>query len=477
MPNVVRKDLDNSSAILTVTITREEIKPKLDSELKRFRQRAAIKGFRQGQAPMDFVRRLYGGSIFSETLNDMLSTELSDYLRESGLNILGQPLPSDDQEKFSFKPNDLDAEYSIKYEIGHVPKFKIPGLDKSSSFERLTVSNLNELAAEDLEYARKRMGVRTNVTDDIQENDFLRINSRELEGDMLKDGGWETTVTLLVKDVVDADLKALLLSKKAGEVITYNPRLIENQEDEHKYRKYILALPDEDDRAIGDLFEGTIEAVERLTDAELNEEFYQKYFGGKVSTEEEALEEIKKGILNYYDSRSNAILLRSFQGFFLQNTNIELPENFLRRWLNITNEGKLTPDAIDAELPAFMENLRWTMFRDKIKDMFGIEVSDDDVKQVYRQRVRSYFQVDLPDNLIDTSVERLMADKKDVEETKENIEMDYIFNAIFDQVTITEKAIPSEEFHTIFDALSNRHKEVEEGDDSDEIIEAEVIEE
>jgi trigger factor len=474
MPNVVRKDLDNTSAILTVTITRDELKPKLDSELKRFRQRAAIKGFRQGQAPMEFVKRLYGGSIFSETLNDLLSTQLYDYIRESGLDVLGQPLPSDDQQKFSFKISDPDAEYAVKYEIGHVPKFEIKGLDKSQSFERLTVSNLDELAADDLAYARKRMGARTNPTDDIQENDILRIASREIEGDTLKDGGWEATVTVLVKDVVDADLKALLLSKKAGDVITFNPRLIEKEGDEHKYRKYILALPDEDDRAVGDLFEGTIEEVSRVTDAELNEEFYQNYFGGNVSNEEEAINELKNGIRSFYDTRSDAMLMRSFQDGLLKNNTIELPENFLRRWLNATNEGKLTPDAIDAELPAFMENLKWTMLRDKIKEMFDVEITDADIKEEYRKRVRAYFKVDLPDHIIDTSVDRLMADKKEVDETKETLETDRVFNAIRDQVTITERAVPSEEFHKLLEEMSNSRKKTEV---ASEILDAEVIEE
>lgn len=473
MPNVVRKDLDNTSAILTVIITREELKPKLDSELKRFRQRAAIKGFRQGQAPMEFVKRLYGGSIFSETLNELLSTELYNYIRESGLDVLGQPLPSDDQQQFSFKINDPDAEYAVKYEIGHVPKFEIQGLDKNQSFERLTVSNLDALAAEDLAYARKRMGSRTNPTEDIQENDILRIASREIEGDTLKDGGWEATVTVLVKDVVDADLKAMLLSKKAGDVVTYNPRLIEKEQDDQKYRKYVLSLDEQDDRAVGDLFEGTIEEVSRVTDAELNEAFYQSYFGGNVSNEEEAINELKNGIRSFYDTRSDAMLMRSFQESMLANNTIELPADFLRRWLTVSNEGKLTPDAIDAELPAFMENLKWTMLRDKIKEMFDVEITDADITEEYRKRVRAYFKVDLPDNIIDSSVERLMADKKEVEETKETLETDRVFNAIREQVTITEKAVPSEEFHKLLDEMTNSRKKAAE---TIETSDAEVIE-
>ena len=139
MPTVVRQDLDNSSAILTVTVTREELKPKLDTELKKYRKNAPVKGFRPGQVPMEYVKKLYGTAIFGETLNDLLAEELYGYLRDAKLDVLGQPLPTEDQQKFSFKINDPDPSYSVKYEVGFVPQFEIKGMDKSEEYERLTI--------------------------------------------------------------------------------------------------------------------------------------------------------------------------------------------------------------------------------------------------------------------------------------------------------------------------------------------------
>ncbi|MBP6827520.1 MAG: trigger factor family protein, partial [Saprospiraceae bacterium] len=265
---VVRKDIDNSSAIVTVTITRDELKPKLDAELKRFRQRAPMKGFRPGQAPIEFVKKIYGASIFGDTLNDMMATKLYDYLRESKLEVLGQPLPTAEQQQFSFKISNPDPEYAISYDVGFVPPFDLKGLDKNEQFERLIISNLDELAADDLSYSRKRMGKRSNPETDIQENDIVRIASRELEGEQIKEGGWETTITVHVKSMSDSDLKTQLLSLKKGDTLRFNARQIENQEKEENYRKYILNLEGDDDRVVSDLFEGVIEEVSRVEDAE-----------------------------------------------------------------------------------------------------------------------------------------------------------------------------------------------------------------
>lgn len=464
---VVRKDIDNSSALLTVNVTREELKPKLDAELKKYRSRAPIKGFRPGQAPMEFVKKLYGGAIFSDTLNEMLTRQLYDYLREQKLDVFGQPLPTEEQRSFSFKISEPELEYVVQYEVGFVPSFEIKGLDKSEKYERLTVSNLVELAEEDLQFARKRAGKRSNPETDIQENDIVRIAARELEsaeGDP-KEGGWETTMTVFMKNIADEQLKNQLLASKKDDTLRLNARSLENMEKEEMYRKYILNLGDDDDRAVGDWFEGAIEEVSRVEDADLDDDFYKNYFGeGVVGNKEEAVEELKKGIVGFYDVRSNALLMRSMQERMLAQNPIELPEKFLKRWLKATNEGKLTEAQIEIEFPAFAENLRWTLIKDKIKEMFGLEVADDDVYAEYASRVRSYFQADLPDNVIHSSVQRLMENEEEVKKVKRDLETDKIFEAIRDEVTVTDKAVPSEEFHKILDELTKRVKaEQEEG--------------
>lgn len=453
---VVRQDIDNTSAIVTVTVTRDEIKPKLDSELKRYRQRAPIKGFRQGQAPMDFVKKLYGPAIFGDVLNELLSSRLYDYLRDSKLDVLGQPLPVADQQQYSFKVSNPDPEYTVKYEVGFVAPFEMKGLDKSESFERITVSNLDELAADDLNYARKRMGKRSNPETDIQENDIVRIAARELDGDAVKEDGWETTMTVHLKSMTEGPLKTQLLSLKKGDTLRFNARDIENQEKEESYRKYILNLPNEDDRTVGDHFEGVIEEVSRVEDAELNEEFYQGYFGGGVSNEGEAVEQLKKGILQFYDVRSNALLMRSFQERLMQLNQPELPDTFLKRWLKLTNEGKLDEAQIEQEYPAFADNLRWTMVRDKIKELFNLEVTDEDLFQEYSKRVRNYFQADLPENVIASTVQSLMKNDKDLESTRRDIETDKIFEAIRVQVSVSDRAVPSDEFHKILDEVTKK---------------------
>lgn len=455
MPYVQRKDLDNTSAVITVTLTREELKPKIDAELKKFRSRAAIKGFRQGQAPMEYIKRMYGTSIFGDILNKMLSDELYDYLRESKLNVLGQPLPVEDQPRYSFKVDNPEKEYAISYEIGFVPEFEIQGLDKSQSFNRLTISNLDQLAEDDLEYARKRMGKRSNPEEDIQEKDILKVQARELEGDQVKAGGWETAMTIYVDNITDEALKNEFLTKKKGDTVRFNYRLLENHKEDHMYRKYLLNLPEDDDRPIGDWFEGEIEEVSRVGVADLDEEFFTNYFGGNASNRDEAISELKKGIERFYEVRSNALLMRDFQTRLMELNHFDLPDTFLKRWLGTNNES-LRPDQIEAEYPAFAENLRWSILRDRLKDQFAIEVAEEELRQEYANKVRQYFQAALPDHIINSSVDRLMQDEKDVEKTRNDLETEKVFQAIRQLVTLNDTPVTSEVLHETLDAITKK---------------------
>lgn len=448
MPTVARQDLDQTHCILTVSIFRDDIKPRLTSELKRFRQRATIKGFRQGQVPMEYIKKMYGTSIFADLINEMVSNELFTYLRENKMDVLGQPLPTEDQKRYSFKVDAPEEEYTVSYEVGYVPAFEIKGLDSSETYERLTVSDLDALAETDLDYARNRMGKRSNPEDDIQENDILRVAAKEEGGD------WETTVTILVKDLKDEALKTELLGKKKGDSVRFNIRSIDKVEDEKMLRKYVLNLPDGDDRPVGDWFEGVIEEVSRVGKADLDQEFFDGYFGGNVTNADEAREELKKGIRQFYDVRSNALLMREFQRRLMELNQMPLPETFLKKWLAVTNEGRLNMEDIENQFAAFGDNLRWTFIKDKIKEDYGVEVTDQDVKDEYAKRVRNYFKADLPEHIITSSVARLMSNQKDVDNTRRDLETDKIFECIRSFVTITDRAVPSEEFHKTLDAVT-----------------------
>jgi trigger factor len=452
MPNIARTDLTPSHLHLTITLLREDLKPKLDSEFKRLKQRATIKGFRAGQAPAQYVKSLYGQSLFYDVFNKMMSDELSGFLKDNDLDVLGQPLPVEDgQRQYKFSIDNPEPEYSVVYEIGHVPKFELAGLSKDEIYDRYEVTDLDTLAAKDLEEARKSGGARINPEEDILEDDILKVEAKEMDGDSPKADGWETTITISVNEIVNPDLKAQVLTLKKGDHIRFDIQDLETNRDQDFIRKYLLSIPADDEREVGNIFGGEISEVSRMGVAELNEAFFQANFGENVKTESEAIEVIKNGVAQFYEQRANALVFREMQDRLLKLNNIELPDEFLKRWLRISNEGVVSQEEVDRDYDSFATSLRWSMVRDRIIERFGITVSEEEIREEFYRTLINYFRAQLPMEMLKGGVDRMMSDKKEVERVSSNIQYEKMFNAALTTVTTQPKAISSEEFHAIFD--------------------------
>jgi trigger factor len=453
MPQASRQDLDNTSAVVTITVSKEELQSAVERELKKFKNRATIKGFRQGQAPMPFIKRMYGKNILNDVMNELFSNELSEYLQSSGLDILGQPLPSADQTLHTLKLDALEPEYSVRYDIGFVPKFDIQGLDKNETYEVLTISNLDELGEKDLEYLRKKAASQEETEDQIGVGDLLRVQARELDGDTVKADGLETSILFGVDHVTNEALKSHILTLRKGDTLRFNARELEKfgHEDDARYRKYILALPDDDEREVGDWFEGEIVSVMRMVLPELDEAFFKAQFGEAITDKEGALLIIKATISSFYEPRAFALLARDMQKRLLEQNEIAFPEAFLQRWLTEINQDKLSAEQVESELPAFIQSLRWNMIRDKLTAQFEIEATKAEIMEVYANRIRGYFQGQVEEDLVQNLAIRFMEEDEKKDEVIKEVEADKLYAAMRNLVTLVDKPVHSEVFHQLIE--------------------------
>ncbi|MBK8555515.1 MAG: hypothetical protein IPL65_06975 [Lewinellaceae bacterium] len=128
---------------------------------------------------------------------------------------------------------------------------------------------------------------------------------------------------------------------------------------------------------------------------------------------------------------------------------------------------------MEREYEAFAENLRWSLTRDQIIAKNNIEVTDAELREDYAKRVRQYFQVDLPDHLIEGSVDRLMKDQKEIDETRRNLETDKLFEVIRSLVTISDKPIDSKAFNMILEEVTQKAEQTQA---AAEAIDADIVE-
>lgn len=76
---------------MEVAVPAERVEKAFSLRLQTVSRSAKIKGFRPGKAPLDIVRRQYGGQVRDEVVNELIGQALSESLRQESLQPVGQP--------------------------------------------------------------------------------------------------------------------------------------------------------------------------------------------------------------------------------------------------------------------------------------------------------------------------------------------------------------------------------------------------
>lgn len=451
MSSVVRADIDPLNAVLTVTIAQAEYEPKFKQELKKYREQAQIKGFRKGKTPISVLKKMFGQKLLVDIVNELIQEKLVGYLRSEAINLLGQPLPADDQEQYDFSLKALQ-DYTFKFDIGLAPEFEVQGLDETTTFEKHKVIPRESDITSDLENARKRLGELVHVEGPITEGDLVKFKAQELTDGQIMADGLEGEFSVPLDKMTDA-AKEKVLGAKVGDSFPFALDQLETGIDAEYVEKYYLNLDEVMD--LTDLnFQLTIIDATHVEPAELNEEFFQKIFDNEaVTTEEQARAEIAKNIERYYNNQADALLYRDFQEKLLELNDLPLPADFLKRWILASNENA-TPAGVEAEFEAFTKNLQWSLITEKIAQANDLQISQEEVMTAFKNRVMGYLQGNsgLGDEFLEMMAGRLMQDEQQVRQVQDEIMAEKLHDAIAAQVSITPKEISADDFEAVLEA-------------------------
>lgn len=449
MSQVVRKDIDNLNAELTVTIEKKDYEPKFLEELKKYRQQASMKGFRKGKTPLSVLKKMYGNSVLSNIVYDILNKELDTFLKEEKLAILGQPIPSEDTPEVSIDVKSMD-DMVFKFDLGLAPDLEIKGFNKNKKFTRYVPTVSDDKIQTDIDTALKQLGERTPATEDIQEGDSLSVSVNELDGKKVKEDGLSSKFTVLVEKLTKK-AKKNILAKKAGDTLKVDIFDLEDGLDEAAVKKYFLNLEDEN-AEVGKDFNLTIDEVTRVTPMEFNEDFFNKYFGENVVADEnEAKEKFKEPILNHYKNHSEALLFRDFQDHLMDKNEIELPEEFLRRWLLMSNE-ELTEEQLDGEFDAFKENLKWDIIKGKIVRENDIEITSEEIVANAQGKIMGYFGGQpLPPDMMKDMTDRMLTDQNSLRQIQDEVVSNKLYDVLETKFSYNEKEVTTEKMDEIIE--------------------------
>jgi trigger factor len=371
--------ISSTQGKLKVTLIEADYKPEVDKKIKQYSKTAQIKGFRPGMVPKEYIKKLHGKSILVDEVINMVSKTVNDYIAENKLRVVGDPLP--DNEAAQNIDWDNQKEFTFEYEIGTASDFSVD-LSKIPTIKTYDIAVSEDKIEEAIADVRKRFGKDTEV-EEVEAGDMifgtLKQESSEFD---VKDA---TIPTERVKEESAHIFKGL---EKGSSVKFDIQSIFSNTKD----LGFATGKTEEEASALIGEFELTVEKITRVGTAELNQELFDQALGQeKVSSEEEFRAEISKIIGENYSRESEHLLDFEVEKTLLDNVSIELPDEFLKKWLFNINEGKFTVEDIEKDYDAFAKGLRMDLIRNEVASNSDIKLEYTDIVEEVKAEMKNYF--------------------------------------------------------------------------------------
>jgi trigger factor len=462
MATITKENIGLLHEKLTVKLEKTDYLPSFEKALKEYSKKANIPGFRKGMVPAGLIKKMYGPSLFTDEVLKTVDRELINYLETDKLDIFAQPLPLE----ADIRQIDVNnpADYIFNFEVGMKPEFDLTDLAKAKT-TRYVVTVTDEMINTEIDRLQNRYGNMKDEENVATEENVLNVNFVEADADGNEvEGGIKKDNSILVKYFAEGYRKNWI-GKKTGDSETVQ---LKNAFDE-KEREWIigdLGLNKEDAAAADKYFKIVITKVGLLEKRELNEEFFTQLFpGGEVKTEADFRNKIKEQIQGHWNAQATNQINDQAYHQLIDHTEIKFPEGFLRKWIKTQNEtakdqAPKTDEEVEKEFPAFLNQLKWTLISDKIVQENGVQVNPDEIRAFAKQQLFSYMGgANLSDDQpwVTDYVEKMMKDRKYVEDAYNRIQTQKIFEWAATQVKPVDKDISAEEFTKMVEEHHHHH--------------------
>lgn len=372
--NITQEKIDDLNAVIKVQLKEEDYQDKVENQLKEYRKKASVPGFRKGHVPMGMVKKMVGTNLLVDELNKILSDTLQDYLTKEKLEVLGNPLPKmEDDETIDWENQ---KEFEFKYEVGLAPSFKVDNLEKLK-VDALKIKASAKDVQKYVDDLARRYGKMTNP-EVAEKDDMVFGKFEELDGEgKVKEGGITNSSVIIINAVTDKNLQKQLVGAKAGDMFVVDPKTVSEHETD---QAQAIGVDVNDLKNIISKFNYTVEKVNRVIASDLNQELFDKVFGeGGVKSEKEfrdkIAEELNKGLIADSDRKLKA----DIQDALMDSLKLKLPDTFLKKWIKASNEKPITDEQIESEYEMYSKSLQWQLIENKIIEANEIKVEFEEV--------------------------------------------------------------------------------------------------
>lgn len=397
------------SGIISVSIEKKDYEGKVNEVLKNYTKTAKIPGFRKGFVPMGLVKKQYGNAVKVDQINKLLDSNLKKYIQDQKLDILGGPIPNTDNEI------DWDSEsINFNFEIGYTPEFKI-NLKPKKSIIKYEVKADKKMIDNQLKNIQSQYGKLVSKTkiDKTSEVTALFIS----ESDEINNSNM-----FKVESVKPSFVKKLI-GLKVGDELTENgskifkeplelSRSLKIELDKAKEFKNDLVIK--------------IEEINERQLADLDQELFDKVYGkDSVKNVTELKNKLSNDFIKQFENQTDQKLMNDSIEYLIESTKINLPSEFLVKWMQLSSEKKITQEEAQAEYDKSEKGMKYQLIESKIIIDNKLQVNFEDLKgfttELIKNQMLQYGQAAPDEKELEGIVARVMSNKDEIKRLTEQL--------------------------------------------------------
>jgi len=301
---------------LSITLSREEIKAKMEERYAELEQEAQVPGFRPGRAPRRLVEKRFHEAVEDETRIKLITESLTKALEEQKLDVIGEP--DLDPEKIEM-PADGPLTFTIDLEVR--PEFEAPDyIGIPVNVEQPTVGDAE--VAQSLERLRESHGRLEEVPagGEAKDNDIVTGDVAIQAGDVVvldRQSVRMPASAIVIEGIRLEKFGELLKGVKAGETRTTKMTIDQTAEKEDLRGKEVELR----------VKVNRIERVALPDDAAVLK-----------ATDHEDMDALKRTLRRELEGRSDQVFRErqenALHGWLMEQAKFDLPEELAKRHAN-----------------------------------------------------------------------------------------------------------------------------------------------
>lgn len=439
---IEKEQREELTFLVKVTVEEADYREAVEKELRQYRRKANIPGFRPGMVPAGVIKKMYGKSVTAEQSYRTASNAVFEYLQNEKIDYLGDVIPSEEQGDFDF---DNDTTFEFKFEFAEAPEVKLDLNEKDTlTYNRIKV---DEKMQEDYRKNYLRAYGRLVDVEEVKEDEALTVTLDN--GEMNIADAYVGLVSM-----TDEERKPFI-GQKVGFKTTVN---INELYKTPSQRAAILQVKENELEGIKPEFELEITKIRKFAEPELNEEFFKMAFpAGNVTDEASFNAFLVERIAQELSHESDYMFTVQVRNFLMEKAGLKMPEAFLKRWLYTINEGKITMEEIEKDFDQFLKMYTWNFLQKHFIEQDKLTVSKEEgeaeAKALAAAQFAQYGMPSAPEEMLQNYAGKILEDKNQAQKIYEKLYEQKVVEAVKAKISVKENEVSADEFAKLANEL------------------------